>query len=302
MSDEIVVSKLTSATKEVIEYVDHLKLNKGTLYYLFDSFKSMETIKSGTIILVTENTKSITGLLLAKKSSDEKKEYLVIKVLEADKPELASALLDKLIEIKDEKKYVAITTEAFPLNVKYFSKFKILSNVYGTEISKVKLPAAKIKGVKFSKNNRFHTKNLAELLTEHDITIAKALNKTMGKNLHKINLTSKDHQRVISFFIRSIARDPNWFVYLLFSEGSNHPIGFIKVKLDPKQEMCFPNLYITDKYYDKYYSSAYKILVDGIKDRKVKYFGRIETESDKSANRSSKTILSNILGHQYFLL
>lgn len=315
MAEEIAVNKLNVADKSVIKYMESITKGKGLEKGLFDFYKTMDTIKSGTIILMAITTdggnNKPVGILIAKRTSDDKNKYLKIKVLDvtgSDKATIADALISKLIETKGKE--VGIKTESFSNKADYIGKaltkagFKISANTYGNEITKVNgsTPNEALVGKRFNFGTKIrYGKATTSLLTQHDIVINKAMNKTEGKDRHPVGLVgNKDHERRLSFFIKDLSVNPSWYCFLLFKKGEKEPTGIIKSQTYKTGNLCFASVYVEGKDTGSISKAAFGILKEALSKTKEKFLGSTINVNDSNGITAAKAAFGSELGHQYY--
>jgi len=310
--NEIVINKLNVADKSVIKYMESISKSKGIEKGLFDFYKTMDTIKSGTVILLATKGDKRVGILIAKRMSEDKTKYINIKVIDAIKSDsdVTDALVSKIVEIQKAGKEVGIKTENFSNQAAYIGKaltkagFKKSANTYGTMISSVKgkAPTEAITGKRFNFGIKMrYYKQMLKLLTKHDIVINKSMNKTEGKSHHPIDLIgNKDHARRMSYFMKDLAANPSWYCFLLFKKDEKEPIGFIKSQTYKTGNLCFVTLYIEDKEFSKTHQAAFGILKEELAKTNEKFLGSTVNDNDSDENTAIKTALGPPLGHRYY--
>jgi len=243
---------------------------------------------NGNATYLTHQTNdAIDNLLVYKEKRIDKQPYADIVYTSLTEVSVAEAMIGRMSDIpckgifadniiKDTVMYKALKN----------SRFRVSSEVFGMPIGALMRkchPDSKLSSVRYRKNNMaMYQRAFMALLTEHDTYVATTLNAAYGRPIYPTKLKSSNpYRNKLHHFTKALSYSDNWYSFLLLVD--DNVIGFIKGKVDKETHVCFPDLYISKQYFEKYANAAYGILLETLFRAYVRYIGTKSISHDKGS-------------------
>lgn len=242
---------------------------------------------SNVFYIVAYDGDNIIGVLVAKAITVAKKSFLSIKVFITKEAAIAKQLLEELQSVVNESSSRGIFTNAISTENTLIQKalttfgFKEEAQVFLGKRSKIKTVPIRddVTVVPFKRSNRSeYNRIFSKLLLEHDEANNTFRNQVYRTKLFNEHLVGSKAQNIrISYFIAGVLNSPSWNVFLLFVD--DEPIGFAK-GIVSKTHPCFPDIYLKEKYRERYTDSAMSIFAKDIPESQQE-LGKYVSTADK---------------------
>lgn len=310
----IIVKVSKTATDDVMKYIRAIKQSSSKLEKALFDFDISFKITSSCTLFIAYDEKVIKGVIISKVVKINKKNYLDLPLIHADSSDIYKQLFDEVFGMFNESSAQGMFTSIIPegseiQKILKQQRFKIYDSVYGISSRLLEAKSSNkpsIYQVRFTSKTRSNYSRLfSDLLVEHDIQVNKEHNKAAGKEIYPVQLDSKQHRIVVSYFISGTLKKSNWYTYLFFTDEECSPencIGFIKTDTDKDKLLCFPSIYLKPKYFDKYINTALHQFAENINEANVENTCVSVSREWSKLNHISHQLLGNPLGHSYIFV